>query len=455
MSNLRIGQITDLHLRHHQPSSSDDLKRRSRDMVELLPLALERFKQEQIDFLVVTGDLLDVPSDIASVHDYYPNPYDGWELHVREDYHLIKRLLDASEIPYAVLPGNHDSDRILHDVFASQPTVLDLEHGFKIVSFYDREWAAHVPRRVDRERRLMETVLADKSKLPQIHLQHYVIHPDCTARYPHNYYEALELKQKIVDSGRVLLSLSGHYHAGSELIKIGETYFSTSPAFAEFPHPVRIYDIVEGVVSQREIPLAERPLTDQKPCAFLDRDGVINAQASYSTGPQELTLVPGSAEAIVKLHDAGFVVVVVTSQSCVGAGFVTTAVLTQVHDRLCDLLVQASGGDRTAQPDLIIASHGAGDDAVHPRWLDISNAKPSATLLENAQALLGLAEEGAWMVGDRLTDYQAALNYGARFVLVRTGRGADAEAQLTKDGTNDVIIVDSLSDAVPYILGER
>ena len=295
-------------------------------MVEFLPLALERFKHEQTDFLAVTGDLLDVSSGMDNPTDYYPNPYDGGESHVREDYRWIKQRLDEIEIPYAVLPGNHDHDGLFQEVFASQPAVADLEQGFKIISFHDREWGANVPRRVDRERRLMEAVLADDSKTPQIHLQHYVIHPECPGDYPHNYHEAMELKNKLVDSGRVLLALSGHYHAGSDLINLGATCFSTGPTFAEFAHAVRSSELMDATGTQRTIPLVGQPRTHQTPCVFLDRDGVINTQASYSPGPQDMELIPGSAQAIVKLHDAGLVVVVVTSPAALsGLISLTTA----------------------------------------------------------------------------------------------------------------------------------
>ncbi len=200
MSKLRLGQITDLHLRRHQPGSAAVSKRRSREMVDLLPLALDRFKREKIDFLAVTGDLLDVPSGMEHRNDYYRSPYEGWESRVRDDYRWVKQRLDEASIPYAVLPGNHDLVTLFEVVFADQPAVVDLEQGFKIVKFHDREWAAYVPHRVDRERRLMEAVLAEESGRPQIHLQHYVIVPDHSDGYPHNYHEAQELKQGIVSA---------------------------------------------------------------------------------------------------------------------------------------------------------------------------------------------------------------------------------------------------------------
>jgi D-glycero-D-manno-heptose 1,7-bisphosphate phosphatase len=51
--------------------------------------------------------------------------------------------------------------------------------------------------------------------------------------------------------------------------------------------------------------------------AFLDRDGTINVKADegdYIKQPAELVLLPGAAEAIRRLNDAGIKVIVVTNQ---------------------------------------------------------------------------------------------------------------------------------------------
>ena len=54
--------------------------------------------------------------------------------------------------------------------------------------------------------------------------------------------------------------------------------------------------------------------------AFLDRDGVINVDHGYVHTKEEFDWVPGVKEAARKLHEAGFLLIVVTNQSGIARG---------------------------------------------------------------------------------------------------------------------------------------
>src|ERR1044071_4953443 len=77
--------------------------------------------------------------------------------------------------------------------------------------------------------------------------------------------------------------------------------------------------------------------------AFLDRDGVIVRKAregEYVTRWDEVHFLPGVAAAILKLHQAGFKVIVVTNQRCVGKGLISIPQLEALHRRLSHTLAQ-------------------------------------------------------------------------------------------------------------------
>ena len=173
---------------------------------------------------------------------------------------------------------------------------FDLEQGYRLVRFYDREWDFCMPRRVDRERKLMEQMLADKTSNPQIHFQHYNIEPKIDHPYPHNYYECEHLKKQLIEAPQVIASISGHYHPGTELLDCEGTSFTTGPAFTEFPHRYRIYEFNDDDMRVEKYQALEEPLETGKPVVFLDRDGVINDLDAYSSGPEEMSLIPGSAD---------------------------------------------------------------------------------------------------------------------------------------------------------------
>ena len=193
-------------------------------------------------------------------------------------------------------------------------------------------------------------------------------------------------------------------------------------------------------------------LKDKIPVVFLDRDGVISTLPSYNTGPAGMKLIPGAAYAIVRLQQAGCKVVVVSSQACVGKGFVRTSDVNSVMDRMCRLLRQEAQDhlaqlpktgflpseslNDLAQPDAIIFSVGAGAKAIHEDYRDTSDAKPSPSSLLKGAACLGVesCRRLGFMVGDRVSDLSAGAAADCRLLLVKTGMGAEASRQLAEPG---------------------
>ena len=77
---------------------------------------------------------------------------------------------------------------------------------------------------------------------------------------------------------------------------------------------------------------------------ILDRDGVINHDsASYIKSPDEWKPIPGSLEAIARLTQSGYSVVVATNQSGIGRGLFEMATLNAIHDKMHRALAQLGG----------------------------------------------------------------------------------------------------------------
>jgi len=168
----------------------------------------------------------------------------------------------------------------------------------------------------------------------------------------------------------------------------------------------------------------------EAPIAFLDRDGVLNVSLDgYVNTPEELALIQGTAEAMRTLREAGFLLCVVTNQSAVDRGHWDEERLHQIHDRLDDVLKE-----NNAQPDLILS-------CPHLPWARCGCRKPGIGMLELGAHLLrsadgfgpmrerwtqpyaGSAHAGDVMVGDRRSDVQAGLNFGARSFFSRRDLG--------------------------------
>ena len=145
---------------------------------------------------------------------------------------------------------------------------------------------------------------------------------------------------------------------------------------------------------------------------ILDRDGVINYDSDdYIKSPQEWNPIPGSLEAIARLHREGFRVVVASNQSGVGRGLFDMDTLMKIHVKMVDA-VRARGGDIDA---VFFCPH-TPDDGCRCR-------KPKPGLYEEIADRLKTTLAGVWVVGDDERDVQAARAVAARPALVRTGHG--------------------------------
>lgn len=180
---------------------------------------------------------------------------------------------------------------------------------------------------------------------------------------------------------------------------------------------------------------------------FLDRDGTLNREVDYLRRVEDFELLPGVAAALLRLAEAGFVLVVVTNQSGIGRGLLDEARLGAIHARLREELL-ASG---VKLLDVLWCPH-LPQDA--PGGEACSCRKPAPGLLLEAARRHGLSLERSWMVGDSLRDAQAGVAAGARPALVRTGKPLPREP-LTVDGIPIPLFTDLGAFADAVLTGAR
>jgi len=145
---------------------------------------------------------------------------------------------------------------------------------------------------------------------------------------------------------------------------------------------------------------------------ILDRDGTINHDSDqFIKSPAEWQPIKGSLEAIARLTQDGWRVVVATNQSGIARGLFDMATLNAIHDTMHRAVHQAGG-----RIDAIFFCPHAGD-------ADCECRKPRPGMLLEIAKRMNVELEGVPMVGDSLRDVQAAAAAGARPVLVLTGKG--------------------------------
>ena len=186
-----------------------------------------------------------------------------------------------------------------------------------------------------------------------------------------------------------------------------------------------------------------------RPAVFLDRDGTINVERSYVTRPEDMQLVPGADDAILRLKGAGFAVVVVTNQSAIARGMLTEARLDEIHR---DLELQLDVSSAVLDGIYYCPHHPEfPTDSVGPAC---DCRKPEPGLIFRAAQELGLDLKQSYMIGDSLTDLQAGWNAGCHAVLVLTGHGKRTHSELGEDDLKRTfMIADSLKDVASRICG--
>jgi D-glycero-D-manno-heptose 1,7-bisphosphate phosphatase len=170
---------------------------------------------------------------------------------------------------------------------------------------------------------------------------------------------------------------------------------------------------------------------------LFDRDGTLVVDVPYNGDPVRVKPVPGARAALDRLRAAGLPIAVVSNQSGVARGLLTTEQVAAVNARVDELL-----GPFDA---VVVCEHGP-DDGCACR-------KPRPGLVLEAARRLGVDPARCVLVGDIGTDVEAARAAGARPVLVPTAVTRPEEVAAAPEVADDLAAaVDLVLDAHPAAL---
>lgn len=186
---------------------------------------------------------------------------------------------------------------------------------------------------------------------------------------------------------------------------------------------------------------------------ILDRDGVINQDSpDFIKSPEEWIPIDGSLEAIGRLSQAGYEVVILTNQSGVGRGLIKADMLAQIHVRMTDYIQQHGGKIQI----ILYCPHHPDDDC--------DCRKPKTGLYQELTDRLNVNLMNCYSVGDSMRDLLAAKSAGALPVLVKTGNGkrtlktAKRNQNLDKNQSlslDDLVVFDNLAKFVDALLNDK
>jgi D-sedoheptulose 7-phosphate isomerase len=168
---------------------------------------------------------------------------------------------------------------------------------------------------------------------------------------------------------------------------------------------------------------------------FLDRDGVLNEVIVRDGKPYPpadaawFHILPGTADALARLKERGYLLLVVTNQPDVARGSQKRDTVEEMSRRL-----------RSELPldDVLTCYHDDPDDC--------DCRKPRPGLIKRAAQQYEIDLGGSYMIGDRWRDIDAGANAGCKTILIDRGYKEQASA------SRPDVRVGSLQEAVDWIL---
>ncbi|MEI6602030.1 MAG: metallophosphoesterase [Clostridia bacterium] len=224
---LKVLLVTDLHYVSDPSFENHCPTRDSKQSLALFKGVLERHRSDDIDLVLLLGDLVD----------------DGNAACALGDARAIAEAVKDAGIACIVAAGNHDTFPAeiltLFDDFEGLHTIK----GYQFINFNDTYLADNTcTRDTSKQKRFLGEV---NPALPLIVLQHNLVYPEVNESYPYGFLNSNEILEAYEQAG-VLLSISGHFHPGIAPKQFRGIHFVTCPALCERPYQYAILTFDES-----------------------------------------------------------------------------------------------------------------------------------------------------------------------------------------------------------------
>lgn len=175
-----------------------------------------------------------------------------------------------------------------------------------------------------------------------------------------------------------------------------------------------------------------------KGTVFLDRDGTIIEERNYLSKTKDVTLIKGAGYAISNLNKSGFNIFVVSNQSGIGRGYFSVIDVIKINKKIDELLKLYD-----AKIDgYYFCPHNPEDK------IGCICRKPLLGLLDKVKKNHNVHKSNVWMIGDKMSDIEFAINGKISPILVKTGYGSSVK-------NYNGIILESIYEASKFIINEN
>ncbi len=175
-----------------------------------------------------------------------------------------------------------------------------------------------------------------------------------------------------------------------------------------------------------------------KRAVFFDRDGTLIYDKEYMYKTEDLEIINGVAETLATLKKRGYALFILSNQSGVPRGYFTLEQAEQFNEHFIELL-------------------GLGKDifdgvclAIEPPDSTNGYRKPSPKYIVEQSKKYGFDEKNVWVVGDRRSDWQTAVNAGCNAIAVKTGKPIEHK-DIEFIAEHNIRLVDKIHDALKIL----
>lgn len=194
-----------------------------------------------------------------------------------------------------------------------------------------------------------------------------------------------------------------------------DAFDASGAAITPYAPASSLYHVFLAVVEA--LRLAPRLFRPWRPTAFLDRDGVLNADCGYPHRPEQLVVLPGAAAAVRRLNAAGYWVIVVSNQSGVARGLFSDA---EVH-AFNRALAQRLKADGACIDAFYFCPYHPEAVAPELRHANHPDRKPNPGMILRAMREHPVRRAGSFLIGDQDSDLRAAQAAGLPGWLLQSG----------------------------------
>lgn len=132
---------------------------------------------------------------------------------------------------------------------------------------------------------------------------------------------------------------------------------------------------------------------------FLDRDGTINVEKNYLYKIEDFEFLPGVVEALKKLQDAGYLLIIITNQSGIGRGYYTEDDFHKLNNWMVSTLKEQG----VIITDVYYCPH-LPDAEVELYRIDCECRKPKLGMYKRAIAKYDIDLSQSYAIGDKIRD---------------------------------------------------